>query len=524
MSAKWLNDAVFYEIYPQSFYDSDGDGIGDFNGIAQKLDYILSLGCNAIWMNPCYDSPFHDAGYDVRDYKKVASRYGTMKDIERLFREVHKRGMHIILDLVPGHTSEEHEWFKKSSKAEKNEYSDRYIWTSWWLEGGDGLNFVAGEAERDGAYILSFFKCQPALNYGFLKPEKPWQKPMDDPACLATREAMYDVICFWLDKGCDGFRVDMADSLVKRDDDKKSGTIKIWQDILGRVHKKYPESAFVSEWGRPSQSIKAGFDMDFLLDWGGNGYNSLVRDYEIHDDGTDNSYFKRTSKGTPDKFLDEYLALYKETGTKGRISLITGNHDTRRLKKGLTDEELKIFYAFLLTMPGAPFIYYGDEIGMRYLDLPTKEGGYTRTGTRTPMQWTSGKNAGFSTAPAKELYLPIDKEQYKKINVEAHEKDGDSLLNTLRSLTKLRHSNPDLLKNANLEILSRKPLIYKRGNMIMAVNPNGGKETFSIEGTENAELLLSLGNATLSKNRITLPAGSFAAVKTGSSKGSSKQK
>ena len=134
--ATWLKDAIFYEIYPQSFYDTNGDGIGDFNGITAKLDYIKSLGCNAIWMNPCFDSPFSDAGYDVRDYKKVAERYGTMEDIENLFAEAHKRDMHILLDLVPGHTSEEHAWFTESKKAEPNEYSDRYMWTDGWLCGG----------------------------------------------------------------------------------------------------------------------------------------------------------------------------------------------------------------------------------------------------------------------------------------------------------------------------------------------------------------------------------------------------
>ncbi len=510
--AKWLDNAVFYEIYPQSFNDTNGDGIGDFNGITEKLDYILSLGCNAIWMNPCFDSPFKDAGYDVRDYKKVAERYGTEKDLVRLFKEAHKRKMHVILDLVPGHTSEEHEWFKQSKKAEANEYSDRYIWTSWWLEGGDGLNFVAGEAERDGAYILNFFKCQPALNYGFLHPDKPWQKSMYDPACLATREAIYDIICFWLDKGCDGFRVDMADSLVKKDDENKSGTTAIWQDILGRVHKKYPESAFVSEWGRPSASLNAGFDMDFLLDWGGNGYNSLVRDYEIHNDGTDNSYFKRTGKGTCDHFIDEYMRLYNETNGKGRISLITGNHDTRRLKKGLSDEEIKIFYAFIFTMPGAPFMYYGDEIGMRYLDIPTKEGGYTRTGTRTPMQWTAGKNAGFSSGSEKNLYLPIDKEMYKQLNVETEEKDPDSVLNTFRKITSLRLSEKDLIDNGNLEILSRKPLVYRRGRMIMAVNPKAGTEEFELPG-KKYEVKLSLGKASVKKDTLVLRGGSFIAVK-----------
>ena len=150
---QWLNDAVFYEIYPQSFNDTNGDGIGDINGVTEKLDYIKGLGCNAIWLNPCFDSPFKDAGYDVRDYKKVAPRYGTNDDLVRCFEEAHKRGMHILLDLVPCHTSEEHPWFLASCKEARNEYSDRYIWTSHCFERAGDLPCVGGEAERSGTYI-----------------------------------------------------------------------------------------------------------------------------------------------------------------------------------------------------------------------------------------------------------------------------------------------------------------------------------------------------------------------------------
>ena len=180
----WLRDAVFYEIYPQSFMDSNGDGIGDLAGITEKLDYIRDLGCNALWINPCFDSPFKDAGYDVRDYKRVATRYGTNEDLYRLFEQAHMRGIHVLLDLVPGHTSEEHEWFLESGKAEPNAYSGRYIWTDYWIAGIQGHPYIAGERERNGAYMLNFFKCQPALNYGFLHPKEKWQKAMDDPDSL----------------------------------------------------------------------------------------------------------------------------------------------------------------------------------------------------------------------------------------------------------------------------------------------------------------------------------------------------
>ena len=172
---QWLKDAVFYEIYPQSFCDTNGDGIGDLPGITSKLDYIKGLGCNALWINPCFDSPFKDAGYDVRDYKKVAPRYGTNEDLAQLFRTAHEKGMHVLLDLVPGHTSEEHPWFKASSQVEKNEYSGRYIWTDHCFAGGDGMPFIGGETDRNGTYILNFFKCQPALNYGYGKIHEVWQ-------------------------------------------------------------------------------------------------------------------------------------------------------------------------------------------------------------------------------------------------------------------------------------------------------------------------------------------------------------
>ena len=210
--SKWLDNAVFYEIYPQSFNDTNADGIGDFQGIIEKLDYIKELGCNAIWINPCFLSPFGDAGYDVADYCRVAPRYGTNEDLKRVFEEAHKRDMHVLLDLVPGHTSVEHPWFKESMKADRNEFTDRYVWTNNVWEAPEGMGSLRGISERDGACAINFFSNQPALNYGFYQPdpEKPWQQSFDDEGPQATLAAMEDVMRFWLNMGCDGFRVDMA--------------------------------------------------------------------------------------------------------------------------------------------------------------------------------------------------------------------------------------------------------------------------------------------------------------------------
>lgn len=477
----WLKDAVFYEIYPQTFRDTNGDGIGDINGIIEKLDYIKDLGCNALWINPCYDSPFKDAGYDVRDYKKVAPRYGTNEDLYRLFLIAHDKGIHVLLDLVPGHTSEEHEWFKESKKAEPNEFSDRYVWTHSWIQGIAGHPYIGGEADRNGCYMLNFFKSQPALNYGFLNRTEDWQLPPDHPACIATREALKDVMRFWLDHGCDGFRVDMADSLVKEDDENKSATGKIWQNIREMLDKDYPEAAIISEWSNPVQSLKNGFHADFYLDHHGNGYNTLIRDNETP--GGDHSFLKKDGHGDIMRFLLDYLPKYDATKTDGYISFITCNHDTPRARLTLGYDELKLAWALFLTLPGVPFIYYGDEIGMRYLDIPTKEGGYTRTGSRTPMQWDNSKNKGFSEADQDKLYLPVDTSEDAP-TVEDQAKDPDSLYNTVKALTALRHGYDDLKADSTFSVIYAEkeefPFVYRRGNLLIAINPSEKRDSTAL--------------------------------------------
>jgi len=520
---EWLGKAVFYEIYPQTFYDSNGDGIGDIEGIIGKLDYVKDLGCNAIWLNPCFDSPFKDAGYDVRDYKKVAPRYGSNEDLFRLFDEAHRKNIRVLLDLVPGHTSEEHPWFIESKKSSPNdEFKNRYIWTDGWFSWGlEGLKFIAGEAERDGCYIINFFKCQPALNYGFLDCLEKWQLPPDHGDCIATREALKDVMRFWLTgdkgRGCDGFRVDMADSLVKFDDGEKSATSAIWRNIREMLDREFPHAAMVSEWSNPVRSLGAGFHADFLLDHGNSGYRSLVRDYE--DGVADNSYFRKDGNGNINKFLAQYLPWYEATKDDGFICMITGNHDTPRIGYGLDSRELALAFAVIFTMPGVPFLYYGDEIGMRYLrDLPTKEGGYTRTGSRTPMQWQSGGSMGFSAAPVERLYLPVDPDPSAP-NVAGQEKDDASLLNTVKSLLRLRRDEEDLCVNPNLEILhavksgdakySDRSFVYRRGALVMAVNPGGGHVQPRISTNGTPEKLYAIGGCGFENGSIRMGPQSF---------------
>ncbi len=506
--AKWLDNAIFYQIYPQSFQDTNSDGIGDFNGIIERLDYIRELGCNCIWMNPCFESPFGDAGYDVADYCKAAPRYGTNDDLKRLFDEVHKRGMHILLDLVPGHTSTQHQWFQESMKAEVNEFTDRYVWTDDIWESPEGMGCIRGISDRNGSCAVNFFSSQPALNYGYYRPSRPWQQPTDAPGPQATVAALKDIMRFWLSLGCDGFRVDMAGSLVKLDEDSK-GTIRLWQDIRAFLDREFPDAVMISEWGEPDKSLQGGFHMDFLLHFGPSHYNDLFRCEE--------PYFSGRGKGDISKFVEKYRENYEKSARRGLICIPSGNHDMDRLAKYLHGDELKVAFAFLLSMPGAPFIYYGDEIGMRYVEnLTSVEGGYNRTGSRSPMQWDNTPNAGFSCASEEKLYIPLDSSPDRP-TVQAQLADPASLCHEVKRLIALRQAHPALQSRGEIDFLyaeSRSyPLAYLRSageeKILVLLNPSGSSASFACTLSLSEKLYAFGGEITAKDGRITVPAGSF---------------
>lgn len=501
---KWLDDAVFYEIYPQSFKDSNADGIGDLNGIIEKLDYITELGCNAIWLNPCFKSPFGDAGYDVSDYLEVAPRYGTNDDLKRLFSEAHKRGMHILLDLVPGHTSVEYEWFKQSMKAERNEFTDRYVWTDSIWESPEGMGCIRGISDRDGSCAVNFFSHQPALNYGFYKPDpdKKWQQSTDSEGAKATLEAMKDVMRFWLNAGCDGFRVDMAGSLVKNDEDGK-GTIALWRNVREFLDKEFPNAAMVSEWGEPDKSLQGGFHMDFLLHFGPSHYNDLFR--------CEKPFF--AGNGDASEFVAKYVENYEKSERKGLICIPSGNHDMDRLSRNVHGDKLKIAFAFLLSMPGAPFIYYGDEIGMRYVEgLTSVEGGYGRTGSRSPMQWDDSPNAGFSAAPADKLYIAQDSSPDRP-TVKKQKADENSLYNEVRRLIKIRREHTALHNRSGIEfVFAQKnayPLAYVRSSdnekILVVINPSDSAVSFDFAASIKETVYAFGGEITSNGRMITAP-------------------
>lgn len=512
--AHWLDKAIFYEIYPQSFMDTNGDGIGDFRGIEEKLSYLQDLGVNAIWMNPCYDSSFYDAGYDVRDHYRAAPRYGTNEDLRRLFDAVHAKGMHILLDLIPGHTAIDHPWFAESCKDEQNDCTDLYIWRKGgpWGPQYNGIPaFLCGLSERPGAFAVNCFSTQPALNYGFGEVTEPWQFSADSETARKTRLLMQDVMSFWLDMGCDGFRVDMAGSLVKEDPDRKH-TIHLWQTVRAFLDKNYPEAVLISEWGDPLQALEAGFHMDFLLHTGPSHYMDLFR--------TSPYFSAADSSADLTDFIKYYTDAYQKTLGKGLICIPSGNHDMVRMRETLDPEEMKLAFTFLLTMPGCPFIYYGDEIGMRYVHgLRSKEGGYDRTGSRTPMQWDDGPNAGFSSAEADALYLPVDPDTPRP-DAASQQTEESSLWNFIRKLTALRARHSSLDSGASFRFLTDGrgyPLAYERWDendrLLIVLNPSGKTVWYDLpQNVRGREPEAAYNGAHRGNDRLMLPPGSFAII------------
>jgi len=502
----WLNNAVFYQIYPQTFYDTNGDGIGDLQGIIEKLDYVKSLGVDGIWINPFFESPFNDAGYDVSDFYKVASRYGTNDDAKRLFDEAEKRGLKILFDYVISYTSIEHPWFQASAKQEKNRYSNWYIWTdNTWINPPDAYKdaFIKGYGRRNGQFMRNFYWSQPALNYGFAKPEEDWMLPIDHPDILELQKELKKILRFWMNMGADGFRADMAGALVKnanitRNDQlyntRDEGTKKFWNEICGIMDNEYPGSFMVAEWSHPESALDGGgFHADFYH-WFP-GYNDLLQKESwriLNGYSEGHSFFDKEGKGNITNFLYMYLDQYHKTKGKGYILLPLGNHDLSRLNIKRTDKEMEMIIAFSMAMPGIPFIYYGNEIGMRQLyGNPHVEGAYKpRAGGRTPMQWTSGKNLGFSTAPTEKLYLPVDSAEDAP-NVEAQEKNPKSLLNQVRKLIKLKKSEPALAAYAEFVPVYAKentyPFIFARaaGEEIILAIFNPAARDVSAEFTLN---------------------------------------
>ena len=451
---EWLKKAVIYHIYPLTYADSNADGIGDLEGIRSKLDYIKSVGFNCIWLSPCFMSAWEDGGYDILDYYKVDPRFGSNDDLKRLIDDAHKKGIKILLDLVAGHTSDKHPWFKESLKAERNEYSDYYIWTDSRNMEKPSRQFVDKEYPRNGLYLSNFFPIQPALNYGYYNPNpaNSWEQSYNAAGPKAVREELKKIIAYWCDMGADGFRVDMANSLVKGDNKAQDGIMQLWKEIFAWYNQKYPENIMLSEWSYPKQSISAGFNIDLLIHngIGGKVYRPLVCETRDRMAPTV-CYFNRQGKGEVRSAMELYTQIYNDyRALGGYASMPTCSHDIWRLTRmnRNSPEEQKVSITLFLTLPTPPIVYYGEEIGMRNLEYaPPKEGSLSsrnRSTCRTPMQWSTELNAGFSTVKnPKKLYLPVDNAPTFP-NVAEQENDPNSVLSYVKGLLALRAQTPAL--------------------------------------------------------------------------------
>jgi len=468
---QWWKEAVFYQVYPRSFRDSNGDGIGDIKGITEKLDYIRALGADAIWCSPFFDSPNADNGYDIRDYRKIMDEFGTMDDVRELIRECHKRGMKLIIDLVMNHTSDEHEWFRRALAGEKK-YEDYYIWKD---EPNNWTSFFAGPAWRyfpeNGRYALHLFADkQMDLN---------WDNP-------EVRNEMYDIANYWLDLGADGFRLDVVSFISKTegmpDGDPMIGSLISFTGIEHYFHGPHLDE-YLGEFSRTclqphgaytvGECPGNGIKMSRMMTGDDRGELSQLFSF----DHIENPGKKRFDiyEFDPYKMLPELVRWQTEYPDCCWPTVFFDNHDNPRMcskidRSGRFHAEVnKMLATLLLTLRGTPYIYQGSEIGMT--DYPFKDINEYRdveslnvyrellsSGTdretalrrllygsrdhaRIPMQWTSGENAGFSKS---EPWIAVNPD-HVSVNAEDEEKDPDSVLSYYRRMIAMRHSHSTLV-------------------------------------------------------------------------------
>jgi alpha-glucosidase len=451
-AAPWWKHAVFYELYPRSFADSDNNGLGDINGITSKLDYLKQLGVDAIWITPCYPSPQVDFGYDVSDYENIDPQYGTLADFDRLVSEGQKRGIRIIMDFVMNHTSDRHPWFVDSRSSKTAAKRDWYVWRDGngpqqppnnWIStfGGSAWKW---DPTTTQFYYHYFYAEQPDLN---------WRNP-------AVKQAMFDTTRFWYKRGVAGFRLDAVDTLYEdpqlKDNPVKPGRNKYGDPVeepvnntkLPQVHDTLRELRGVADeynavligetWTDNIDELKAYY--------GGHG-NELHMPMDF--------MFTEVNKLSPPEFRRQINAIESSGGWP---VFVLSNHDIRRSYErygdGIHNDQIaKLMAALYLTLRGTPIMYYGEELGMQNNDPKRKEDvkdpigkrswpkDKGRDGERTPMQWDHTANAGFSAAKS---WLPVTP-NYKTHNVADEDKDPDSILNFYRRLLTLRHQHPALL-------------------------------------------------------------------------------
>ena len=484
MNSKWWQKSVIYEIYPRSFCDSNGDGIGDIPGIISKLDYVKDLGVNAIWLGPVFKSPQDDNGYDISDYQDIDPLFGTLEDMMELLRQANARGIRIILDMVLNHTSDEHPWFVESKSSRENPKHDWYVWRDGTPDcppnemrscfGGSAWEYVP---EIGQYYLHQYSVKQPDLN---------WDNP-------DVRKALFDMMNWWADKGAGGFRLDVIDSVAKEPDRmitaegtnlhkyirEMSAAVFQGRDlaVVGECWSATPETAKL--WSNPD-----GSELSMVFQ-----FEHIVLDQQPGKDKWDLAPLPM------DRLKAVFAKWQRELNGKGWNSLFWENHDVPRIvSRWGNDQEYREKSAMMLAtllfgLQGTPYIYQGQELGMtnaryaleEYKDIEIRnfsrerlEAGYSmesvmesihakgRDNARTPMQWHAGENAGFTTG---EPWIKVNP-NYTEINVEAQERDAHSVLNYYRYLVDLRKREQVILDGEYSEIFPEREDIvaYARDN------------------------------------------------------------
>ncbi len=528
---KWWEHAVIYELYPRSFQDSDGDGVGDIKGIASRLDYLKDLGIDAIWITPMYPSPGIDYGYDISDYTAIDPEYGTMADFDHLLAEARKRNIRVIMDYVINHTSDQNAWFKESRSSRTNPKRDWYIWRDGKGPGEPPNNWQSWfghsawtlDPKTNQYYYHYFYKEQPDLN---------WRNP-------EVKKAMAGVLEFWMKKGVSGFRIDAVSRLFEdpelHDDPYLPGTNAYGDrniehkytdnypevhDVLKelrRVVDKYPgDPVLITEADEPN--------VEELTKLYGNGDEvQLPMDFQIAD----------VNKLSATRFRQLFNEI-ENNSAHGQPEFFFSNHDQPRqwdrYGDGVHNDQIaKLMAVLLLTTRGTPQMYYGEELGMRTTDpariedvhdpigklgWPTEKG---RDGERTPMQWNSSPNAGFTTSTTPWLKVPPSAATY---NVETETKDPDSVFNAYKRLLALRKSNPALRDGSYEAVNKDDPDVFsfvRKGGtstVLVALNMSNHAKTVSfqlakkaVKGPSAAVLFSSprLSAGVLELDRVELP-------------------
>jgi alpha-glucosidase len=447
----WWQKAVIYQIYPRSFQDSNGDGVGDLKGILDRIDYLSWLGVDAVWISPIYPSPMADFGYDVANFIDIDPLFGTLADFDRLLRALQERGIRIILDFVPNHTSDQHPWFQEARTSRDNPRRDWYIWRDPRPDGGPPNNWLS-VATGDSAwqfdrstgqyYYHAFLVEQPDLN---------WRNP-------AVRAAMSDVLRFWLDRGVDGFRVDTIWRLIKdaafRDNPVDPSYREGDAPFRRLLHLYSADQPEVHEVAAEMRRVLAAYPGDRLLI--GEVYLPVKRLVEYYGPNLTGAHLPfnfnlMSVEWQPDAVMQLVREYEAALPAAAWPNWVLGNHDRPRVASRLGPAQARVAMVLLMTLRGTPTLYYGDELGLTNVPIPPERvrdpfglnmpgTGQGRDPERTPMPWDSSANAGFT---AGDPWLPLG-DDHSILNVETQIRDGGSMLALTRALLELRRREPGL--------------------------------------------------------------------------------